>query len=935
MRFLIIIFILINTLGNVHAQLNLDSIKAVVHTLPSDSLKVMSYFELVIAYNRLDYDSALKYAQKAEELSKENGSKHLLARSNYRNATVYIKRDEDELAYAELDTAITLSTQVRDSMMLLSSKIEKGRLSKLNSNFDRAVKELFSALELAEIMEEKNAQARIKNYLASIYHYQSQYDLSIRYYTEALSLVRELNFKPGISAILTNLGETYLRIKNYDSVIFYQRKALHIKSEIGDKLGIGRVFVNMANFFMDSDSSNPDSSLYYYQKGLAIGREIKDTQLNALSLYGLVQVQFFEGNFNDAKSTANELIIALNSIEDLTLESKSFEQISLVYAGLGDIEKALEYQKKGKILSDSLLSNERVKLSQEIEAKYQSEAKQRAIDLLESENELQELSISKSRNERNGLIILSIVTLLALGLLINQYRIKQKANQKLRELDRMKTSFFENLSHEFRTPLTLIMAPLKERMIRADHEEKKVLRLALKNAEKLLKLINELLDLAKLEAGRLTVDKSSTEISQFFKLIAASYDSYASSKSIVFNVEVPEEEIWLMLDQEILTKVCNNLLSNAFKFTSEGGEVHLNVQYKSSVLTVQVADDGVGVPVKDQEKIFNRFEQGERSGKLQQGTGIGLALVKELTKAHNGKVVLETTSDEGATFTVSIPVEKGTAKESARISAEQFLAMEHDTSTPEVVDHSEGDSKVLVIEDNDELRNYISGLLSKSYQVLTAANGKEAVDMALTQIPDLIISDVMMPEMDGLELCKALSQNKETDHIPIILLTARADKETKLSGLQLGAIQYITKPFEPEELKITINNIVEQQRKVQDKYLSEKSSAKGHELHPFIKKCEEIVMMHLDNTAFDISLFAREVGMSRMQLHRKLVALTKLSATAFIRHHRLTKAKALLKAGESVSQAAYSVGFSSLSYFTTSFKEAFGIRPSEYEREPI
>ena len=396
-----------------------------------------------------------------------------------------------------------------------------------------------------------------------------------------------------------------------------------------------------------------------------------------------------------------------------------FEQISLVYAGLGDIEKALEYQKKGKILSDSLLSNERVKLSQEIEAKYQSEAKQRAIDLLESENELQELSISKSRNERNGLIILSVVTLLALGLLINQYRIKQKANQKLRELDRMKTSFFENLSHEFRTPLTLIIAPLKERMIRADNEEKKVLGLALKNAEKLLKLINELLDLAKLEAGGLTVDKSSTEISQFFKLITASYDSYASSKSIVFNAEVPEKEIWLMLDQEILTKVYNNLLSNAFKFTPEGGEVSLNVQYKNSTLTVQVADNGVGVPVKDQEKIFNRFEQGERSGKLQQGTGIGLALVKELTKAHSGKVVLETTSDEGATFTVSIPAEKGTAKESARISAEQLLAMEQDTSTPEVVDHSEGDSKVLVIEDNDELRNYISGLLNRSYQVLT------------------------------------------------------------------------------------------------------------------------------------------------------------------------------------------------------------------------
>ncbi|MEM1408877.1 MAG: response regulator, partial [Bacteroidota bacterium] len=595
------------------------------------------------------------------------------------------------------------------------------------------------------------------------------------------------------------------------------------------------------------------------------------------------------------------------------------------------VEKALEYQAKGKILSDSLLSNERVKLSQEVEAKYQNEAKQRAIDLLESENELQELSITKSRNERNGLIVLSIVTLLALALLINQYRIKQKANQKLRALDRMKTSFFENLSHEFRTPLTLITAPLKERMIGADGEEKKVLGLAVKNAEKLLKLINELLDLAKLEAGALNVDKSSVEISHFFKVLAASYDSYASSKSIIFRVEAPNKETWLMLDQEILSKVCNNLLSNAFKFAPEGGEVSLSVQYENSSLKIQVTDNGLGVPVEDRERIFNRFEQGEQPVRLQQGTGIGLALVKELTHAHGGEVVLENTSNPGSTFTISMPAEKGAAKDETAISVEEFSTVESKASALEVMVYSEDDRKVLVIEDNEELRNYISGLLKNSYQVIAAANGSEGIDVAVAQIPDLIISDVMMPEMDGLELCKALNANKETDHIPVILLTARADKETKISGLQLGAIQYITKPFEPEELRFTVDNIVEQQRKIQDKYLSlESLPGKDCEVHPFIKKCEEVVMTHLDDTAFDISLFAREIGLSRMQLHRKLVALTKLSSTAFIRYHRLTKAKALLVAGEHASQVAYAVGFSSLSYFSTSFKKQFGKSPSEY-----
>ncbi len=889
MKFLTTILLLFGSLYPVCAQHNLDSIKAVVNTLPTDSLKVMTYIELIVQYNRINYDSALKYAQKAEELSKENGSKHLLARSKHRNATVYLAKGEDLLARAELDSAIILSTQAHDSIILLASRIEQARLTKKNSNFDRAVKELFSALELAEAMGEKNPQARIKNYLASIYHYQSQYDLAIRYYKEALELVRELNFKPGISALLTNLGGSYLSIHNYDSAMSYQRQALQIKKELGDKLGLGRVYNNLANALIDSNSPNQDSSLLYYEKALDIAREIRDVQLSGTSLYGKVRANFIKGRLTEARTASEELIKVLDSLQNLNLASDSYKQISLVYAGLGNIEKALRYQEKGKVLSDSLLSSERAKLSQEIEARYQNEAKQRAIDLLESENRLQELSITKSRNERNGLIVLSIITLLALGLLINQYRLKQKANKKLRELDRMKTSFFENLSHEFRTPLTLIMAPIKERIVAADKQEKKVLDLVLNNAEKLLKLINELLDLAKLEAGAFTIHKSTVEVSQFFKVLSASFSSYASSKSIMFKVEVPKKKTWLSMDPEVLSKVCNNLLSNAFKFTPEGGEVSLQVEYENDILKIQIADNGIGVPTEDQDKVFNRFEQSERSGKLQQGTGIGLALVKELTQAHGGEVTLESISDQGSTFIVFIPLEKGIPENEVTI-AEELSIIEPEQSISEVLVNPENDNKVLVIEDNDELRSYISNLLKDSYQVLTAANGKEGLDIAITQIPDLIISDVMMPEMDGLEFCTALNETKETDHIPVILLTARADKQTKIAGLQLGAIQYITKPFEPEELKITINNIIQHQRKVQDKYLSSELSEKDHELHPFIKKCEEIVIEQLDDAAFDISLFAREIGMSRMQLHRKLVSLTNLSSTAFIRYHRLTKA---------------------------------------------
>ncbi len=668
---------------------------------------------------------------------------------------------------------------------------------------------------------------------------------------------------------------------------------------------------------------NLDSGLFYYQKGFEIANEVNNRSLKALSLYGFVRINFMKGDHVEAILKGEDLINEVEFLQDLPLAIRGYDYLSLTYAANGDPVKSISYREKSNTLADSLLNTERIKLTQELEAKYQNKAQQKTI-------ELQELQIAKNQNERNGLIILAFVILLILVLIVNQYRIKQKTNQQLRELDRIKSTFFENISHEFRTPLSLILAPIKDRMNRRLEKEDEVLfQTVIKNAENLDDLIKELLDLAKLEKGKYSLQVVPVEASGLFKVITASYESLAIVKRITFEIDIPEEKKWLELDKELIRKICNNLLSNAFKFTPSGGNIQFKVTF-GATLEINISDNGPGIPTKDREHIFDRFYQLE--GPHATGTGIGLALTKELVGAAGGNIELESNSDQGACFSISLPAkstEPDLVVDSVFTPEKDGIPMEHFS------EFSDKKQNLLIIEDNEDLRNYVSKIFNEEFNVYVGTNGIEGVTIACETIPDLIISDIMMEEMDGLEVCKQLKGDDRTDHIPIILLTAKADQPTKLRGLDEGADAYILKPFESEELKVTVNKLITQRQKLRDKYLSINNNdvALVSPAQPFISKCEHIVEEHLSEDTFSADDFAKAAGMSRMQLHRKLTALTGFSTTAFVRHYRLGKAKLLLEKGELVSQTAYSVGFSSLPYFTKSFKEKYGFVPSELAKK--
>jgi signal transduction histidine kinase/DNA-binding response OmpR family regulator len=545
--------------------------------------------------------------------------------------------------------------------------------------------------------------------------------------------------------------------------------------------------------------------------------------------------------------------------------------------------------------------------------------------------------------------------------------------EKLKEMDKIKSRFFANISHEFRTPLTLIIGLVNKQIAKPDsppdtNDSNTIKR----NSQRLLQLINQLLDLSKIESSEMKIEASKNDIMKFVENLTSQFESLASVNNITItfngqdiNTRQSYNPIELFFDREKLQKILTNLLSNAVKFTPPKGKIAVEVKKENNtdeetagMVSIKVSNTGEGIPEDKLAYVFDRFFQVDSAGNRQyEGTGIGLALVKELVQLHHGKVSVE--SNLGVTsFTVRLPLDDGYLKEEEKInstpvdfaSEEKMETLVHENrmhsmvaggsvtaSVTEAVDKLE----ILIVEDNHDLRSFISNILKNDYKVIEAVDGIDGVEKAEAIIPDLIISDVMMPGMDGFELCRNLKANEKTNHIPLILLTAKAAREHKLEGLQTGADDYLVKPFDEAELQIRIKNLIVIRQKLQRKYQGE-SWQKPKEVtvvsvhQKFIEALKNVVEKNIGNELFGVEDLGKAMAMSRSQIHRKLKALTDLSATTFIRNYRLHRAADLLKHDSgNVTEIAYQVGFNSQTYFSSSFQELFGCSPTEYKQQMV
>ncbi|MFK7776137.1 MAG: ATP-binding protein [Saprospiraceae bacterium] len=517
-----------------------------------------------------------------------------------------------------------------------------------------------------------------------------------------------------------------------------------------------------------------------------------------------------------------------------------------------------------------------------------------------------------------------------------QLELERKDALKYREINNLKSRLYTNITHEFRTPLTVIMGMTEELKENPKINLENRLQTIQRNSGQLLDLVNQLLELNRLEEGAIKPKFLQGQVIQYLKYLTESYQSFAWSKqkSLSFHSEV-EDGFLMDYDGEKLQRILINLLSNAIKFTPELGQVKVAVKknFDHNSLIIIVKDTGEGIPEEALSHVFERFYQVDNSSTRSiQGTGIGLALVKEMTELLDGNVLCKSIVGKGTTFELSFPINNNATLESSRfeILNPSLTTIKNENGEEEPI-NLEGEKPILlIVEDNDDVAEYLKSCLTPHYQFLFAKNGKIGLDEALEKIPDIIISDVMMPEMDGFELCQKLKNDPRTNHIPIILLTAKSTNKDKLEGLSKGADAYLEKPFDKEELLIRLQQLILLRKNIMEKNNLEVEEQPEDK---FLQKIHQIVLGNIEDSDFDVSRLVAEMEMSRTQIHRKIKALTDQSTTHFVRVIRMQEAKKMLVSTSfNVSEVAYKVGYKNPTNFSTHFKAHFGFPPSQRDK---
>lgn len=845
------------------------------------------------------YDSSLYYYNKVIKLGEKIPKKSIIARGYMNIGSMWFQKFEHDKAFKNYALA--------DSICESEPKL---RISVL--------------------------RAQINNYLGYSVRVTHGYEKSIEYYNISKQLHKELKNEFGVQEINIAIAQAEISLKNYDkalkllneSIEYHKKEAPTANSYSYGIIVRGFLLSKMKKF----KEAEKDYKLYY---DLAVKSKNKTYQR-----WGLAYLGEFYANTNrlqESISYHKKAIKECKEVDDFGKELETTKSLIEVYKKNNDLALALETYEEYIALKKKIDEKEITEKTYALETKYQTEKKEHEIELLKSQNELAEHQKIIQRNQLLGGIVLTSFAGLFFFFL---YKNRQKTNTKLKQLDTLKSNFFANISHEFRTPLTLISAPIQDALNDNSLTEKKrsQFEMILRNSQRLLSLVDQLLELSKIDAEHLKLHIQEGNVLLLISGLTDSFSYLAEQKEINYHKNIKMDAIQVWFDKDAIEKIVVNLLANAIKYTPNAGSIVCNTFVTEGKLYLEVKNTGKGLLPEELSTIFQRFYQ---TNEQNQGSGIGLALVKGLITLHKGTIIVES-NNEWTTFNVMLPVKK------SNFNSEQFIVIPRDKLklnipiiSNSIVDVGEEFSDnelpiLLIAEDNADLRTLLKQNFEASYNVITAPNGKVGVALALEHIPDLIISDIMMPIKDGIALTNELKNDERTSHIPIILLTAKAGDENKIEGIKTGADDYITKPFNSELLRLKVDNLIENRKQLQKRYSQEviltlKDIAINSVDKFFLERVQTIFEERIIESDFNAETFSSAVGMSRMQLHRKLKALTGLTTSEFIRSQRLKLAATLLKKSDvNISQIGYSVGFNDHAYFSKSFKKMYKCTPSEY-----
>ena len=934
-----------------------DSLLSLLSTA-NDTTKVNLLNQISSSYWYEDPVKTFEYAKQAAELGEKIDFKKGVAAAYNNTGVGYYQQNNYDSALLWYEKAIAKHKEAGNFKGEAYILNNTGLIYWKQGELPTAVEYYMKALKIWEDHKLESEASSIYDNLGNIYNEQEEYDRAIAYYNKAIDIQQRYSRPPHErSMTLSNMGSAYLGKENPGEALKYFLESLKFleddekESRAVSLSNIGLSYVEMNNYPKAEE---------YLKSAMKLQEEIEDNDGLVHTIMGLAKTSQKTGKLNDARLYADRALGIVKEINDKSAMSEAWLLLSDITAELGDYKNAYQYFINHIAARDSIRAKENIYKIAHLQAGLETEKKQAELELLKKENEQQAF---RRNTVFAGLIALLIIATLIVSRqrlkirqsnelvginaqLTNQSKQLEEQTEKLREIDKMKSTFFANISHEFRTPLTLILNSLSDKIenVKSAGKEEDLLQFELmhRNARRLLNLINQLLDLSKLDAKEMKLYEENIDLVKLLNVIHASFSSLAQSKDITFNIFVPDEKIICRVDCDKFEKIFYNLLSNAFKFTPRGGKIEFKAQMhddlKGRKMIVTVSDSGRGIATDQVEHVFNRFYQGKQYYSDEQGTGIGLALTKELVELHGGKIIVESSEGNGANFIVTLPLGDATGEESFReqkIVEQEFAVSELIRKEEEVTFEQVEKPTVLVVEDNEDLRHYLKRALGEQYIIIEAEDGLKGLQKAYGAIPDLIVSDWMMPEMDGITMCQKLKTDERTSHIPVILLTAMAGDNAKLQGLETGADDYLTKPFDNRELNIRIKNLIENRRQMRERFSKEmllgpkKITVKSMD-EKFLQKVLEAVETNMGDPDFSMEKFGQQVALSRMQLHRKLKALTDQSPGDFLRSMRLKRAKRLLESRTgNVSEVAYEVGFNNLSYFSKCYKEEFGISPNE------
>lgn len=949
-------FCLIQSLVSSGQSGKVDSLNQIINSADSDSLR----FEALIALSEITIadSTALSTIYDAFALATKTGDPTLIASAEYALGFFYYERlIVGDSAKKYFLNAIESYKAQNDSSGELRSRYGYSLILDDLGQMKEAIDQLLITLEIAELTKDSTQMTKVLNVIGNINNYLGYHEIAVNYYEKSAEIARLQGDQLSEAIVLYNTSIIYGEDGEYTRELASLQRGLELTQEIGDIEFEASILNRIGSTYKDLDQL--DTAIYYLKTSEQMYDSLARTPTSGaqsnqgFNFQALGQYYEYIGDPTSAIKYFKKALAVGQKVESTQLIINNTEYVSGVYESIGNYRDALNYFRMSALLSDSVFTEENTLKLNEVQAKYENAKQIAENEQLRSAANEQDIVIQKQRLYNVFFAVITVIIIVSAFFLLLAYRkiVRQKKaaeddrttikkqSVQLEHNARLKSQFFSNIAHELRTPLTILLGMIdgmtKKGIGHFDQADFSKLQLAKSNGIKIQNLIDEIFELTKSEAHKLKFIAKPIEILPLMERIVFSFHSLAEDKNIDLNISYNQVHgIYANIDQPKFEKIINNLIVNALKFTENGGTITVKLGLKSDkLLTIEVADTGVGIPADEIEFVFDRFFQvSTGDNAANPGTGLGLAMAKELTKLHNGEISVKSEVSKGTIFSLVFPVVEALPE-----LLETAESEEADIVTDQLLDGIIQDIKkiengrVLIVEDNQDMRKYLVSIFEDYFTMVTSRNGREALRMLETQQVNLIISDLMMPEMNGTELLVALKNSPKYRHIPVIMLTAKTDEHQKLDALKLGVDDYLTKPFSADEVLARANNLVRNHLQRTEYSESETTETEVADDDNLIKRITLHVKENIGDYNITVSDIAHQMALSERQLYRKVNALTGLTPNQLIREIKLREAMEKLnsKSVTKVSALAKEVGFESSAYFSKLFYVRFGKKPQE------